>query len=406
MLEIADGAGAEKFLEDTGDGPGEESDYRGVEVTTYPGDLITAERGGFLLMGSPASLRAGIDASLDSGSSLQSDDDAAAIRDELPESRLVDLYISADGIETALPVTGEFADQLDTFADFGASEGVSASVSAEPDGLSLELISKLDPEVTAVRPGFFSAFPEFEPELAREFGPGTLFFIDVGRPSETIEALLDQARAASPSISDAFDRLDRTLAASGVDLKSGILPLLKGEAAVGLSADGAIPRVTAVFDDVDSERIDEAVAELAVPLIGALDPVATGQAPIFSESEIAGVVARSVRLTPTVNVTYAVKEGRLVVSSDPAGVAQALEGTDALAGKSSFEAATAPAQGGASALVFFDLEGLVTLAEPQALAGIRSFVDFRDDIARLEALGLTVISQDDNLHTSAKLEIE
>ena len=48
----------------------------------------------------------------------------------------------------------------------GASEGAAAALVAGDDGLEVDIRSELDADRTKAHPGFFSAFPAFEPTLA------------------------------------------------------------------------------------------------------------------------------------------------------------------------------------------------------------------------------------------------
>jgi hypothetical protein len=290
--------------------------------------------------------------------------------------------------------------------DFDATQGIGAALEAQPDGLGVSVVSLLDPERTAVEPGFFSAFPAFHPAAAKALGSDTLAMIDFFDPQQTVRGLLDQASAVSPSLAAAFDDLEAGLQRGGVDLKTGLLPLLRGEAALAFSAPNLRPRATFVADDVSDDEIRPAVAQLQAPLIESLNPVQTGQAPTFSESEIAGVPAQSLRLTPLINLTYAVKGDKLAVSTDPGGVADVLGGGPALADDPAYRAVSTPPGTPISALVFVDIAGLAKVAEPQAFARIRGYPRFREEIGKLAAFGLTVSSDDDRLQTSAFLNIK
>jgi hypothetical protein len=404
-LAVADQVGARSFLAEVGGEASGARAYRGVDVTSYDRGLASAESDGFLLFGAQAAVRAAIDAGEGETESLEDDDRAEAVRGTLPEDRLADVFVSRDGIGVLLAGRGGVADQLDTFTDFDASEGIAAALTAEDGGLGVELISELDPDAAEAAPSFFSAFPQFEPSLASQFAADTLALLDAGEPSRTVGALLEQAQATFPGIADAVDRLDARLSeAGGVEIERDLLPLLKGEAAVGVTPARPVPYLTAVFDEVDEQRAREVVARLQAPLVTAFDPLATGQAATFSSSEVEGVEIRGVRLSAGLEPSYAVFDDRLVVATDPAGVEQAIEGSDDLAESEDYQDATGPVGGEVSALVFLNLAGLVRLAEPRGLAEIVSA--FEEDLARLRALGLSVESGGDRLQTSLFLHIE
>ena len=79
--------------------------------------------------------------------------------------------------------------------------------------------------------------------------------------------------------------------------------------------------------------------------------------PRFEEQEIDGVPVRSVQASPTVNLSYAVFDDKLVISTDPAGVAQVL-GDGGLEDSEPFERATDDLPDEVSALVFLNLDEL------------------------------------------------
>jgi hypothetical protein len=388
LLAIGDASGARQFAQSVGG----------------KGGLASTERDGFLLLGSRSALTAAAAAADGRAPSLASDDTATEVRDTLPPERLADAYVSQEGIGRLLSGRPGAAQQLDTFTDFGASRGIGAALVAEGNGLELRLSSLLDPGKAKAEPPFFAAFPVFEPSLASTVAPDTLALLSIGDPSSTVRRLLDQADAAVPGISAAFDRLDRTVARQGnVGITRDVLPLLQDEAAVAIAPGRAVPYVTLVFDNVDEQKASDAVAGLLVPLIHAVNPAATGQAPTVTQKAVGGTTLHSVRLSPAVDLSYAVTDGRLIVSTDPRGVEQAVSGSDNLASQPAYRAVTAGAPGGVSALVFLNLKGLVQLAKPLGLA--RIVAGFDQDVARLEALGLTVKSGSASLDTRIFLEI-
>jgi hypothetical protein len=389
LLAIADKAGAEGFARSLGAGSG---------------GLVSAERGGFLLLGPKGAVDAALATADGKADPLSADEVASSVRDALPPERLADVFVSEEGIGRLLAGRTGAAQQLDTFADFGASRGLAAALVAHGDGLELRLSSSLDPEKAKAEPPFFAAFPVFDPSLASALAPDTLALLSIGDPSSTVRRLLDQADAAVPGISAGFDRLDRSLERQGgVGITRDVLPLLTREAAAALAPGKALPYVTFVFDDVDEQKASGAVAGLLAPLIGAVNPAATGQAPSLSQSKVGDVTVQSVRLSPAVDLSYAVTGGRLIVSTDPRGVEQAVSGSGSLAEEASYRAVTAGTSGGVSALVFLNLKGLVQLARPRGLAEI--VAGFDQDLAQLEALGLTVKSGSASLETRIFLEI-
>ncbi|MBK5117710.1 MAG: hypothetical protein JJE23_12430, partial [Thermoleophilia bacterium] len=243
----------------------------------------------------------------------------------------------------------------------------------------------------------------FDPSLAGDFSPDTVLYLNIANLAEVVPALLRQAGATAPGLVQAFNRFEGQLSRGGVDLERGALPVLGGEVAAG-AALTPVPHLTFVFKDVDEERAREEAARLQGPLIEALSPQRTGQAPSFETEKVGDVVMRSVRLSPNLTLAYAIFDGKLIVATNPAGVRQALEGDGNLAGEEAFAASTDEVSSGVSALIFLSLDGLVRRAEPLGLDQIVR--GFAEDIAKLKGLGLGVRSDDDSLTTTAFLDIE
>ena len=404
-LAIGDPAGASAFLAEIGGAASEVTPYRGVDVSTYRDGLASAESDGFLLLGRAAAVRAGIDASAAEVEPLSEDDEAQRARDELPADRLADVYVSRDGIEALLADRGGVADQLDTFTDFDASEGITAALTAGEAGLEVELTSQLDPDAAEAAPSFFSAFPAFEPSQASRFASDTLALLAVGEPSQTVGLLLDQAEAAFPGIADAVERLDADLStAGGSGIERDLLPLLEGEATIGVTPAQPVPYVTAVFDDVDEQQAREVVAGLQAPLIAAFDPLVTGQAPTLPPARCKGSrCAASVSAPDSSRPTPCSRTGSSSPPIRPVSSRRSRARTTLPRARTT-ATRPEPVGGEVSALVFLNLAGLVRLAEPRGLAEIVSA--FQEDLARLRALGLSVESSGDSLQTSVFLHIE
>jgi hypothetical protein len=404
LLAVKDRKAAQGFLAKLGPGKPRVVKNGSTPFLAYRNGLAYADLHGFLALGPVPAVRAAIATGKGSGQALSESAQASAVRDSLPEQRLADAYFSAQGTKQLLAGSGALASQLDTFVDFGASDGIAAALVAHHNGFELQLHSSLAAAKGKANPTFFQAFPDFHPSLAGEFSPDTLLLLEIADPADTVRALLHQAKTAAPALVGAYARFQRQLARGGVDIQKDLLPVLGGETAIGAASGPAGPYLTAVFKDVDENRAREELAKLQGPLVAALAPSQTGQAPSFGAKKLGDTVVRSVRISPTLDLAYAIFDGKLVVSTNPAGVTQAVQGGADLGGSDAFKAAASGASGGVSALVFFNLEGLVSRAEPLGLGQIVG--GFGADVAKLKALGLTVRSDDQELKTTLFLNIE
>jgi hypothetical protein len=402
LYSIGEQGGAKSFESQLGSGKVRQVGKPSSGYRVYGNGLAFADRDGFLLVGSAPAVRAAEQAS-SGGHSLADADLAKQARDALPEERVADLYLSPRGVQRFLAGRGATSDQLDTFVDFGRSRGATLALVAKGDGLKLQLDSLLQKPKKGPATTFFSAFPSFDPSLADEFSPDTLLYLGIANPAQTVTALLAAADKSSPGLAAAFKGFEAQLKSGGVDLQKGLLPVLGGEAAVGVATGKTGPYLTAAFSNVDEDRARAQMAKLQTPLVKALSPAQTGQAPSFGAEKVGDVVVRSVQISPALDFAYAIFDGKLVVSTNPVGVRQAIEGDENLGGSDAYRAATSDASNGVSALVFLNLESLVRSSQPLGLGQIVR--GFGEDIAKLSGLGLTVKGDEDSLQTTLFVDI-
>ncbi len=403
LYAIGEPGGAKSFESKLGGGKVRQVGKPSSGYRVYGNGLAFADADDFLLVGSAPAVRAARKAS-STGKSLADEELVSQARESLPEQRLADVYLSPRGVQRFLTGRGAASEQLDTFVDFGRSRGATVALVAKGNGLEIQLDSLLKvPKEKGSATTFFSAFPAFSPSLAGEFSADTLLYLAIANPSETVRALLAQANKSSPGLVAAFGRFQAQLRKGGVDLQKGVLPALGGEAAVGVATGKTGPYLTAAFANVDEDRARTQMAKLQSPLVKTLSPGRTGQAPSFDAAKVGDVVVRSVRISPALDFSYAIFDGKLVVSTSPVGVKQAIEGDESLGGSDAYKAATADASNGVSALVFLNLESLVRSSQPLGLGQIVR--GFGEDIAKLSGLGLTVKSDEDSLKTTLFVDI-
>ena len=410
LLEVSDAEGASEYATAiAGDAP-ESADYQGVELTVARRGLASAQVDGFLAIGRADGVRSVIDTATgsDDAESLADDETASEVRDELPEHSLVEAYLSADGIEELIERDRGTLGTLTPLLAPGASRGAGAALAATEEGFELSVRSALDPERAEASPGFFTAFPAFVPALPERLAPDSLGYVGIGEPASTVRALLTQATAEAPGIVAGFEDLVRNLRREGeVDIERGLLDSLGGEAAFALArrsgaAGPALPFLEFVADDVDEDAARRALAALQAPLIDAVGG-RNVQAPVFGQQQIGDVEARSLRISPTVELTYAIFDGLVAIATDPAGIEQLVEGEGALDTSELYERATDGFADEVSLLAFLDLDGLVELGEQLGLAEDPVYAPFAGEFRRLEALALAVTDDDELLSTDARL---
>jgi hypothetical protein len=406
LLEVSDESGARKFADSIAAGKPRSTTYREVEMRVDRRGLATALVAGFLVIGAESGVRDAIDA--DSGAegtgSLAGDRKASAARNALPDKRLADAYLSARGIaELVADPRGPLA-TLASVINPDASQGAAAALVAGDDGLDLDVRSELGRRRAKAHPGFFSAFPSFEPDLAASLPPDSLGYVGIGDPGKTLRSLLKQAGAQEPGLAAAVgDLVQRVKRLGEVDLEKDLLPSLGGEAAIALQPAPQIPFLELIAADVDADRAGQALARLQGPIAQALNPSKSLQAPVVSQHQVGGLTAHSVRLSPTVDLTYAIEGPTLVVATDPAAVKQLASGEGGLDGEELFDRATDGFPGEVSMLGYLNLGGLIALGESAGLGEDPAYVSFASEIHKLRALGLAIQSSPEELSTDARL---
>jgi hypothetical protein len=392
IVGVADRAGADEFLAKIapkGRRNGFAAAFSGEELVF--GDALAVRRA--------LDAEAGKVASLDEGS-------AAPVRDELPEARFADVYLSRDGVRRLLAGRTGPAAQLDTFVDYAATSGMAAAAVAEEDGIEVDLVSTLDPGLAEKSPSLFAELPDFEPDLAGEIGERAIGYVGVGKAGPTLTELLarrgGEAAGLAASLQGLAARLERE---AGVNPLRDLLPALGGQAALVAEPTDAVPFASLIVDGVDEDAASEALARLQGPLLRSIG-ISGRRVPTFEETEVDGVTVSSVQLGATVNLSYATFDGMLVISTDPAGVASVRSGGASLADASSYETATERLPDEVSALVFLNLDELFAQVTRTGLVEDPSFADLTVLFENAASLGLAVQGEDSSIRSELFLALD
>ena len=381
--------------------------YRDVLIRTYRERFVVAFVDGFVLIANrERPLRQAIDLARGDGASLAAEPAARIARGELPGSRVASAYVSRVGVrDLLLPQTGVLGTLGRLFAH-PALEGVGIALVVTDDGLRVTVDRTLDPDRAGEPPAAaLAGLRAFKPSLPARLPATALAYLGIADLSRTLQGLLDQVTVLAPGASGTLRRVRRQLArAENVDLTKEVLPLLAGETAFAFeAATGSVPVATAIVDGVEGAKAREALAKLQRPLAAALGD----RRAAFEERELDdGVKAYTVAGSGLVQPTYALFDGMLVAGTAPSAVERVQAAEATLDGADLFRAATGNLPGSVSSLLFLDLQGLLGLAEFAGLGGEPAYARFRDDLRRLEALGLAVVDGERRSRTELNLVID
>jgi hypothetical protein len=382
LLRVADEPLARRFLQ--GAGRSTLQRHRGVPVRVY-GDLAVAFVRDFMAIGTPANVRSAIDTRR-GGSLARTELFRKAVGELAVEDRLAYAYGPAAGLSEVLRGQPGLIGELRPLLEVPGLEAAAAAVRADLNGVRLDFTT-IAPPRTPVRWS--------RPTLVEEAPSGTMAFVGAAGLDgllEQLERLAGDNRGALPGL---LSQLRRQLGANGERaLLRAVRPLLGRESALFATPPASAPVVTLVVARTTSAQAGDVVVAAQPVLTRLLESPSGGQVPAIVPRQIAGVEATTLSLSPTLSLTYAAFDGKLVVSTSPAGIRQLRTPGESLADNASF------APGGlrksldrASSVVFLDLRRLSALVERAGLTATRGYRAIKSDIARIGAVSGVTLSE-------------
>jgi hypothetical protein len=398
VVGVGDAAKADQFLASLSPGgASKQTKIDGGTLTSYSNGLATERVGDVALFGNLDAVRAALDANAGRAPELSGSDEGSAL-DELPDVRLAELYLSRAGVDRLLADRQGGATQLDTFVDYGATTGMAASLRVRDDGIAIDLASKLDPKLEQQSPTVFADLPKFDPSLADEASPRALGYVGVGELGPALNRALATAGAGGQGLAGSLQALSQRLEKeAGIDPLRDLLPALGGQAALVAEPTDSVPYASLIVEGVDTKKATAALAALQGPLARSVPSGA--QVPSFQTQDVDGVAVHSLSVSPQVNLSYAVFDRLLVISTQPEGIEQVRSSGDQLAGTGSYEAATDRLPSSVSALVFLNLDEVFGLAQQAGLATDPLYASLSEDISRIGSLGLAVTGSSSELRS-------
>jgi Protein of unknown function (DUF3352) len=405
VVGVGDTAKADQFLASLSPGgKSKQARVDGGALTVYSNRLATGRIGDVALFGSVGAVRAALDAKAGRAPELGGSDQGSSL-DDLPKVRLAELYLSRTGVDRLLSGRqGTGASQLDTFVDYGATTGMAASLRVRDDGVDIHVDSNLDPKLEQRSPTVFADLPKFDPSLADEAGSRALGYVGVGELGPALNRALATAGAGGQGLASSLRALAQRLKKeAGIDPLKDLLPALGGQAALVAEPTDGVPYASLIVDGVDEDKTNAALAALQRPLARS---VASGaQVPSFQTKEVDGVNVHSVAISPQVDLSYAVFDRMLVISTQPQGIEQVRSSGDNLAGSGAYQDATDRLPDSVSALVFLNLDEVFGLAQQAGLATDPLYASLSEDISRIGSLGLAVTGSNSELRSELFLAI-
>jgi hypothetical protein len=284
--------------------------------------VATAEVDGWQAV---ASDQATLDAFLDArdGPRLADSDAYAKATSGLETGALVHLYVNGEALAAA---EGAAPGPFGALLPGGQAPAIGATLRAEDDGARVEgRIVSADGSAGAL------ASEPYEATLPGRVPADVLAFVSFHDLASALSRYADAASQAQPGAAGGMQGL------LGGVLLDELGPLFSGESAVYVQTGKEMPQATLATEVDDEGQAVDTVDGLVEGLGGLMG---LGQP---RRHEVAGVEARTVRVSPDLSLTYAAFDGLLVVSTSPQGIETLRGDHESLADSGRFQQALAEA---------------------------------------------------------------
>jgi hypothetical protein len=404
VLDVSDRSRAQKFLTQTAGAAGK-AKYRGVEILRY-GTVATAFVSGDLVIAPESVVRGAIDRARGRAPSLDENPIFRRAYRGLPDGRLLDAFVSRDGVRRLLAPQGGALGLASSLVDQPALAGVGGAVGASGDQAKLTVNTVLDPGLAKASP---PGLAPFSPKLAGSVPKGTLAYLGISGLDRAAGRLLGLAGASgvnAAGVAQLAQRARASLAKStGVDLDRDVISLLHKETALFVLPGIPTPTLAVIAQTPDEKKTREALAKLQLPLAKLFAPPAAGagQAPTFQDRDLGGVDAFQLRLTPTIEIDYAVFDGKLVLATSLEAIRRVKQHNGSLEDDPAYKSVLSGRPSTVTSLVFLDFGQLLALGERTGLGQDPAYLAVRDDLQRVRAVGVATTAKTNE--TTAEITI-
>jgi hypothetical protein len=169
-----------------------------------------------------------------------------------------------------------------------------------------------------------------------------------------------------------------------------VLSLFEGEVALAISPGSSAPILTVIARTKDEQKTRDALGKLQGPLAKLLAPAGAGPGavPAFKGHDVDGIKAFGVRLGATLEIDYAVFDGKVVISTGLDGIRAVHEG-GGLDEDGDFADVLGNRPKRVTSVVFLDFNQLLDLAEQTGLEDSPSYARIREDLRQVRTVGAT-----------------
>lgn len=371
------GTAGSLVLLDTGRGPdpGERDRTCGAVQTTRIGR--------FLVVGQPQTLQIARNLARGKGRALADTTLYRRATAALPAGRVVDAWVSRDGVRRLLAPQGGLLGAAGTLLDQPGLTGAAVGLTAQDDGARFTVRTALDPK----RKGA-ATFRAFMPRRQADVPQGALAYLGVSGVSTGLQRVLRVAGADAgggaftglgPLLQRAREQLGRQV---GSALEADLLELFRGEVGLSLTPGLPAPTLTVTVATRDEAGTARTLRALEAPLARILAP-AGRDTPSWTHR---GGIA-SLRLAAGIELHYALDADRLILATRRSGVEAVRSAGGRLTASEAWRRTIGTAPPSVSSLLFLDLSQLLRLAEQTGLNDASAYRIVRDDLGKVRAVG-------------------
>jgi Protein of unknown function (DUF3352) len=362
-------------------------DYKGHETIRY-GQVTTAFVDGYVVIGQDPTVQRAIDREGGAVRGLDRDPVYQRAVEGLPDGRIATGYASAAGLRRLLVPQGDILGGLSVMLDQPALQGVAlAAAPTGDDELKLHVHSALDPAIQKRSP---TPFKQFEPKLVEEVPADALGYLGASGINGALQRLVVSSVGGGASdVNALLGRLRSELQKeTGGGLERDLLRLFENEVALVIQSQTPAPVLSLMTRTADEAGTRRTLDRLRGPLARLLRP--EGEQELrWDPVDLEGADAWTLKLPNGAAITYAVSDGRLILSTTPDGVRRIVDAEDTLDGTDRFEDVLADRPDRVGTLGFLDFSQLLELGEQTGLNDSRAYLRVRDDLRKITAVGVS-----------------
>ena len=246
--------------------------------------------------------------------------------EEVESEALARLYLNGAALQRGIEQEGQLpSGALATLLPDGKVPSFALALRAEAKGVRVQGAAKLAGESGGLVPEPFTA------ELPQELPAGAIVYVGFNDLGSQLSALREFLAQVKPDFDRDVARLEAQL---GLSLEEDVFPLLSGEGAFFIRPGFPAPEFTLVTHVEDESRAVETLDKIANAVVRYLPTWATPRV-----TDIAGIQAKELPLSPPFSIYYAAFDGHLVVTTSRGGISSLREEGDRLADDTDFRAA-------------------------------------------------------------------